>query len=136
MTAPATGPFDVKLAPQPFEGEEAGSTLARMTIDKRYHGDLEATGTGQMLTAGTAVKGSAAYVAVEIVRGTLHGRQGTFELHHTGIMDRGTPRLTIAVVPDSGTGELAGLAGTMGIRIEAGGAHFYDFEYSLPAPRL
>jgi len=101
-----------------------------MTLDKRFHGDLVGTSRGQMLTAGTDVKGSAGYVAVERVTGALQGRSGTFALQHSGTMTRGAPELTITVVPDSGTGELAGLEGKMAIRIE-GGQHFYDLEYTL-----
>jgi hypothetical protein len=101
-----------------------------MSIDKRFHGDLEATSKGEMLMAGTAVEGSAGYVAIEIVSGTLQGRSGTFVLQHSGTMTRGAPQLTITVVPDSGTGQLLGLAGRMTIII-AGGKHSYDFEYTL-----
>jgi len=103
-----------------------------MSIDKQFHGDLEGTSKGEMLTAGTGVKGSAGYVAIERVSGTLNGRSGTFVLQHSGTMTHGEPHLTITVVPDSGTGELAGLAGTMSILI-AGGNHSYDFEYTLAA---
>jgi hypothetical protein len=124
----ARGTFDVKLAPQPLE-ETAEGALGRMSLDKQFHGDLEASSKGQMLTAGTSVKDSAGYVAIERVTGTLHGRSGSFILQHSGTMTRGVPRLTITVVPDSGTGELAGLAGTMTIRIDAG-KHFYEFEYT------
>ncbi len=128
--AHARGTFEVKLTPQADESA-AGAGLARMTLDKRFHGDLEAASQGQMLSAGTAVQGSAGYVALERVSGALHGRTGTFVLQHHGLMDRGAPRLTITVVPDSGTGELAGLTGTMGIEI-ADGKHSYDFEHTLP----
>jgi len=136
LTAHATGTFEVKVAPPP--GEKApdpnsgDSSLGRMTIDKQFHGDLEGTSKGQMLTAGTAVKGSAGYVAIERVTGTLQGRSGTFVLQHSGTMTRGAFQLTITVVPDSGTGQLAGLTGTMNIII-ADGKHSYDFAYSLPA---
>ena len=102
-----------------------------MTIDKQFHGDLEATSKGQMLTAGTSVKGSAGYVAIEKVGGVLHGRSGTFVLQHTGTMNRGTPHLAVSVVPDSGTDQLAGLTGEMTIHI-ADRKHSYEFEYSLP----
>jgi hypothetical protein len=102
-----------------------------MSIDKVFHGDLQATSTGEMLTAGTDVEGSAGYVAIERVIGTLHGRSGSFALQHSGLMTRGAPQLTITVVPDSGAGQLAGLAGTMGITITADGTHSYDFEYTL-----
>ena len=103
----------------------------RMSIDKQFHGDLEATGKGEMLMAGTAVKGSAGYVAIERVGGKLHGREGTFILQHNGIMTRGAGELTVSVVPDSGTSELAGLAGEMAINIAANGTHSYDFDYTL-----
>ncbi len=102
-----------------------------MMLDKQYHGDLEATGKGQMLTAGTEVKGSGAYVAIEYVSGTLKGHSGSFVLQHTGTMTQGVPHLSITVVPDSGTGQLKGIAGTMTIDIAAG-KHSYDFEYTLP----
>ena len=132
VTAHASGTFEVKLTPQGTADSVDGSTLARMSIDKQFHGDLEGTSKGEMLSAGTSVKGSAGYVAIERVSGTLKGRSGTFVLQHNGVMTRGEPQLTIAVVPDSGTGQLAGLAGTMTIKIE-NGKHFYDFEYTLAA---
>ncbi len=130
MSHRATGPFEVKLTPQPPDDGAEQPAVGRLRIDKQFHGDLEATSQGQMLAAGTAVKGSAGYVALEQVSGTLAGRAGTFVLQHHGLMDRGAPQLTITVVPDSGTGELAGLSGKMAIAIE-GGRHSYDFEYSL-----
>ncbi len=129
MTRRASGPFDVKLTPQVSE-DKAESALGRMSIDKQFHGDLEASSKGEMLTAGTTVKGSAGYVAIERVTGTLHGRIGTFVLQHSGTMTRGAPQLTITVVPDSGTGQLEGLAGKMTIQI-VDGKHAYDFEYTL-----
>lgn len=125
MTTHASGTFEVKLTPQ---AEEA--SLGRLSIDKQFHGDLEATSKGQMLTAGTAVKGSAGYVAIERVSGTLQGRSGSFVLQHSGTMTRGVPQLTITVVPDSGTGQLAGLSGKMAIDI-ADGKHSYAFDYAL-----
>lgn len=130
-TTRATGPFDVKVKPQAIHEEAAGSTLGRMSIDKQFHGDLEATSRGEMLTAMSDVKGSAGYVAVERVTGTLHGRRGSFSLQHSGTMNRGTQSLTITVVPDSGTGELTGLLGKMKIIIASDGKHSYDFEYTL-----
>jgi hypothetical protein len=105
--------------------------VSRMLLDKQYHGDLEATGSGQMLTAGTEVKGSGAYVAIEKVTGSLKGRTGTFVLQHSGTMTQNVPQLIITVVPDSGTGQLKGLTGKMTITIAPGGKHSYDFEYSL-----
>jgi hypothetical protein len=127
----ATGTFDVKLIPQTSDPALSAS-LGRLSIDKQFHGDLDGTSKGEMLTGGTDVKGSAGYVAIERVTGTLHGRSGSFILQHSGTMTRGAPQLTITVVPDSGTGELAGLAGTMVIII-ADGKHSYEFKYTLAA---
>ncbi len=129
----ATGPFQVKLTPQPAE-EGADPSLARMTIAKEFHGALEGTSRGQMLSAGTPIPNSAAYVAIERVSGVLDGRRGAFTLQHHATMTRGTPSLAINVVPDSGTDELQGLSGTMHIVIEAG-KHSYVFDYSLPEGR-
>src|SRR4051812_10747389 len=106
----ATGTFEVKLTPQSADSAEEGA-VGRLLIDKQFHGDLEATSKGQMLTAMTTVKASAGYVAMERVSGTLQGRRGTFALQHSGTMMRGTPQLTVSVVPDSGTEELTGIAG-------------------------
>ena len=131
MPAHATGPFEVKLVPQ---DDKIDPTLGRMTIDKTFHGDLEGTSKGQMLTASTEVKGSAGYVAIERVSGTLRTsagpRTGTFALQHTGTLTRGAPELSVTVVPDSGTGQLVGLTGKWNILI-AEGNHSYDFEYTL-----
>jgi len=127
----ASGTFDVKLAPQGVGDQADGSTLGRMSIDKRFHGDLEATSKGEMLSAMTSVKGSAGYVAIERVTGNLQSRSGSFVLQHNATMTRGEPQLNIIVVPDSGTGELEGVTGNMTINI-ADGKHFYDFEYTLP----
>jgi len=131
VTTHASGTVEVKLTPQ--DDKSGDATLGRMIIDKQFHGDLEAVSKGQMLTAGTSVEGSAGYVAIERVSGTLQGRGGTFALQHSGTMTRGAPHLTVTVVPDSGTGELAGLAGRMTIKI-ADGKHSYDFEYTLAKP--
>lgn len=103
-----------------------------MSINKQFHGDLEGTSVGEMLSAATSVKGSAGYVAMEKVTGTLDSRKGTFVLQHSATMDRGRPQLKITVVPDSGTGALEGLTGTMNIIIEQG-KHSYEFDYTLPA---
>ena len=134
MTQIAKGPFDVKLNPQPLAVEDDGEGAARgrMSLDKRFHGDLDATSKGEMLTAMSGTQGSAGYVAIEKVTGTLAGRAGTFALQHSATMTRGAPDLRIIVVPDSGTGALAGLVGTMKIVIADGGKHFYELEYSLP----
>jgi len=128
----ATGTFDVKMAPLPAYDTTEGSTLGRMSVDKQYHGDLEGTAKGEMLSAMTSVKDSAVYVAVERFTGTLSGRQGSFVLHHTGVMDRGAQKLTVTVVPDSGTEQLTGLTGTLNIIIKDG-KHLYEFDYSLPS---
>ena len=122
----ATGPFEVKLTPQSAKDDP----VARMSIDKQFHGDLEATSKGEMLSIMSEVKGSAGYVAMEKVTGKLAGRSGTFALQHTGTMNRGVAHLSVTVVPDSGTGELAGISGQMDIII-AGGKHSYAFEYTL-----
>ena len=127
----ARGSFTVQIQPQ---GEPAGAdgvSLGRMSLDKTFEGDFTGTGRGQMLTAMTAVKGSAGYVAIEQVSGSLHGRRGSFVLQHDGVMTRGARQLAITVVPDSGSGELAGLAGRMDIQI-ADGKHYYTFDYELP----
>jgi Protein of unknown function (DUF3224) len=125
----ASGTFEVKLTPQETSGDPR---LGRFSLDKQFHGDLEATSKGEMLTGGMPAKGSAGYVAIELVTGKLHGRGGSFILQHSGTMDRGKPSLSVTVVPDSGTEELAGLAGKMTINI-ADGKHSYGFEYSLDA---
>jgi hypothetical protein len=129
MTTHASGSFEVKITPQ-AQDEAEGSAIGRLSIDKQFHGDLEATSKGQMLTAGTAIEGSAGYVAIEQATGILHGRSGAFVLQHSGTMARGAGQLTITVVPDSGAGELVGLAGEMAINI-VDGKHLYDFEYTL-----
>lgn len=127
----AVGTFEVKLTPQVTEVPGMG----RMSIDKQFHGDLAATSQGEMLTGMTEVKGSAGYVAIERVTGRLHGRTGSFLLQHSGTMNRGAATLSVTVVPDSGSGDLAGIAGKMAIIIE-GRKHSYEFEYTLPeAPR-
>jgi hypothetical protein len=130
MDRQATGPFEVKLTPQPLADAEADGTLGRMSIAKQFHGDLEATSRGEMLSAMSAVKGSAGYVAIERVTGKLGERQGSFVLQHNATMNRGVPQLNITVVPDSGTEELTGISGTMNIIIE-GGKHSYQFSYQL-----
>ncbi len=127
----ATGTFDIQLTPQPSSGQASTPVVNRLTINKHFTGDLEASSTGEMLSVTTEVKGSAGYVAIELVNGSLSGRSGTFVLQHSGLMDRGNPQATIAIVPDSGTGGFIGLKGTMAIRMEAG-KHFYDLKYSLP----
>lgn len=125
----ARGTFDVKLTPYPADSA-ADAAIGRMAIAKTFHGDLAGTSVGQMLAAMSPVEGSAGYVAFERVTGTLAGRKGSFVLQHSGSMNRGAQSLTIAVVPDSGTGELVGLAGTMTIRI-TDGRHDYELEYTF-----
>jgi hypothetical protein len=130
VTDHASGTFDVKISPQNEKGDDP--SLGRFSIDKQFHGELEATSKGQMLTAGNGAKGfSGGYVAIEKVTGSLRGRSGTFVLQHSGTITQGTPQLSITVVPGSGTGQLAGLAGSMTIKI-AGGQHSYQFDYTLP----
>jgi hypothetical protein len=126
----ALGTFDVKINSLPHYNTSADAKLARMSIDKQFHGDLAATSRGEMLSAGTDIKGSAGYVAIERVTGTLNGRSGGFVLQHNATMTRGAPYLNIVVVPDSGTGGLLGLSGTMHIIIDKG-KHSYEFHYSI-----
>ncbi len=128
MSNHASGPFDVKMTPP---DDKSGDGLSRFVLDKQYHGELEGSSKGQMLTNGIDPNGSGVYVAMEKFTGTLKGRSGTFFMHHVGVMTRGTPQLTISVVPDSGTGELAGITGSMTINI-IDKKHSYDFEYTLP----
>jgi hypothetical protein len=128
MSNKATGAFEVKIVPQE---DRAIQMLSRMTIDKTFHGDLEATSQGQMLAASTSIPHSAGYVAIERVEGTLHGKRGSFVLQHSATMNKGEPTLLIHVVPDSGTGELTGLSGKLNI-IMTDGKHSYELEYKLP----
>jgi hypothetical protein len=127
----AIGSFEVTLTPQPPVDGVGDSAIGRMAIVKRFSGDLVGASRGQMLAAMSEVKGSAGYVAIERVQGSLHGRTGAMTLQHTGVMTRGAPQLAITVVPDSGTGQLAGISGTMTIDI-VDGAHHYVLEYELP----
>jgi len=128
----AIGPFDVKITPldPAFKFDENHYT--RFSIDKQFHGDLEATGKGEMLAAGSPAKGAGGYVAIERVSGSLHGRTGTFVLQHNATMQHGSYELNVIVVPESGTGQLVGLSGTMQIIIAPDGKHSYKFAYSLP----
>ncbi|GJI96255.1 hypothetical protein RugamoR57_29730 [Duganella caerulea] len=125
-----SGEFNVKMAVEAMSAVAADSGIGRMSLDKQYHGALDAVGSGEMLAYMDRELGSGAYVAMERVQGTLEGRRGSFLLYHTGTMERGTPGLKVAVVPDSGRDELSGLGGTLQIRIE-GGKHYYDFDYTL-----
>jgi hypothetical protein len=130
----ASGPFEVKVAPLEAYNRDDSPAIARMSLDKQYRGELEATSRGEMLGTGNP-KSDAGYVAIERVTGTLHGRQGSFVLMHRGTMTRGVPALDIIVVPGSGNGELTGLRGTMSIDIAPGGAHSYRFDYAFDAPQ-
>jgi hypothetical protein len=132
MTQHATGPFEVKLNPLDAYNTSDAS-FGRRSIDKHFHGGLEAVSQGEMLSIG-ASRDNAGYVAMERVTGNLHGRKGSFALMHNATMAGGVPYLNIIVVPGSGTGELAGLSGKMNIVIAPGGAHSYEFDYSLDAP--
>ncbi|MEO5559300.1 MAG: DUF3224 domain-containing protein [Dokdonella sp.] len=132
MNQHARGPFDVKLAPQKADNPQAeGAGVGRRSIDKQFHGDLEATSQGEMLAFRTAIPNSAGYVAIERISGILGGRRGSFVLQHSSTMNRGVALQNISVVPDSGTDELKGLAGRMTIVIAEGGKHIYEFEYTL-----
>jgi len=131
MAIHAEGSFDVKNAPLAADDALAGTAIGRFALDKQYHGDLEATAKGEMLGAGNPATGTAGYVAIEEVTGTLRGRSGSFALQHFGTMDSGKFELRVTVVPGSGTGELAGIAGAMTITIAAG-KHTYTFDFTLP----
>ena len=136
MTQHASGPFEVKVTPQKPDTQVARSAnLGRLTIDKRYHGELEASAKGEMLATQSEVKGSAGYVALERVTGKLHGRSGSFVLQHSATMQRGAAQSSITVVPDSGTGELTGLSGSMRITVAPDGAHSYELDFRIePQP--
>lgn len=128
----AIGTFEVKLTPQATDDDGSGNPLGRYSLDKRFSGDITGTGTGEMLGAGSPAKGSAGYVAMERVTGSLAGREGSFVLQHTATMHRGVNTLSIHVVPETGTGALAGLSGKFAIIIE-GGKHSYEFDYEFAA---
>ena len=130
--ASATGAFEVLMKTQSNPGQTDGVTLGRMSLEKRFSGGLVATSQGEMLTAMTETKGSAGYVAIERVTGALHGKKGSFVLQYSGTMDHGEQHLSITVVPDSGSEQLAGITGTLVINI-VDGKHFYEFDYSVPA---
>jgi hypothetical protein len=127
----ATGTFTVSLQPMQDPDAVPDPAMGRMRLDKHYLGGLVADAHGQMLTGMGGVPGSAAYVAIERVEGTLDGRKGGFLLAHRGVMHAGTQSLEIAIVPDSGNGALSGIAGTLAIRI-ADGVHHYVLDYTLP----
>jgi uncharacterized protein DUF3224 len=127
----ARGDFDVTMQGDSDDDSADGTTLASKVVDKQFHGDLEGTGHGRMVTGTTREDGSAGYVLIERIRGRLDGRTGSFLLQHSGILDRGTPHQSVEVVPDSGSGELAGIRGRMTGKIVAG-KHSYEFDYELP----
>ena len=131
MTRHAAGPFDVKRTAMETLDAGHGAAFGRLRLEKRFHGDLDATSVVEMLSAGNPASGSAGYVAVEHVVGTLHGRAGGFMLQHSGTMDRGAASLQVSVVPGSGTGALANLSGTLAIDIAGDGAHSYRFDYAI-----
>lgn len=126
-----TGEFEVRMTPETLSDTAAQSGLGRLSLNKRYHGALDASAQGEMLSVRASVAGSAGYVALERVEGSLDGRHGSFYLQHSGSMMRGTPKLSVTVVPDTGTQQLEGLTGSLAIRIE-GGKHYYDFTYEMP----
>lgn len=130
MKQPAKGAFDVKVQPLEAYNKNPDAGLGRMSIDKQFHGDLDAVSQGEMLYAGNS-KDTGGYVAVERVTGTLHGKRGAFSLQHNATRTPGEAHLNIIVVPGSGSGELAGLDGTMKIAIAEGGKHYYEFDYEL-----
>ena len=130
MSTVAKGTFTVQMKPQAEPAAAGGVSLGRMSLDKTFEGDLVGTGKGEMLTALTAQQGSAGYVAIERVTGRLGGQDGSFVMQHSGTMDRGAQQLAIVIVPDSGTGGLAGIRGVFRLRIE-GGKHVYELEYTL-----
>jgi hypothetical protein len=134
MTLTATGPFEVKLNPEAPTAAASAAGLSRLSLDKQFHGDLQARSQGEMIAFRSPVEGSAGYVAMETVTGSLHGRQGSFTLQHSSTMRRGAPAQSISVVPESGTGELTRLEGRMTIVIDRG-RHSYQFEYTLPEAR-
>lgn len=131
MTTIAKGTFTVEMKPQGEPSAAEGVSTARLALSKRFEGDLAAVGLGEMLTALTPIKGSAGYVAIERVTGSVHGKSGSFVFQHSGTMNQGAQQLSIAVVPGSGTGALTGIHGVFKINIVEG-KHFYEFEYSLP----
>ena len=130
MERQAKGAFDVSRSAEPSCDMGDDVVVGHFRFDKRFHGTLDATSVVHMLAVGTDVPGSAAYIAVERLSGTLDGRPGTFFMLHRGVMERGAASLSLSVVPDSGTGDLVGLAGNMAIEI-TDGKHFYTFDYRL-----
>ena len=134
MSSHVSGSFSITMTPAATPQRSGRTTLGRMLLQKVYTGELAATASGEMLSAVTDTKGAAGYVAIESITGVLQGRQGSFVVQHAGTMADGKQELSIVIVPHSGTGQLEGISGMMGIRIEAG-QHFYDLDYSLPGAR-
>ncbi len=124
----ARGTFDVSMEAEPPFLEQDGIKLNRNVVRKEFSGDVAGTSEAQMVAAFTATPGSAGYVAIEHFTGSVGGRSGSFVLQHSGLMDRGEAALTVTIVPDSGTGELAGISGTLEIENEAG-EHSYVLAY-------
>jgi hypothetical protein len=131
MPQTAQGSFDVKIAPLPADEAIAATSIARYSLDKVYRGELEGASAGEMMGAGNPATGTAGYVAIEQITGTLHGKNGSFALQHSSSMNNGNFDMNIRVVPGSGTGELEGIAGALTIIFEDS-KHAYRFEYSLP----
>ncbi len=132
----AKGSFDVKMIPAEVSDFEKANDIARFTSDKTWHGDFEGVSHVEMITGSTVSTGSMAYVAIERMAGKLNGRQGSFTFSHRASMMKGDTasagELSITVVPNSGTGELTGLTGSLTIHIDAQGKHTWTFDYSLP----
>ena len=131
MSGIAQGLFEVKTAPMAADEATAATSIGRFSLDKVYHGELDAVSAGEMLSAGNPATGTAGYVAIEQVTGTLHGKRGSFALQHFGTMNAGAFDLNVRVVPGSGTDDLEGITGTLTIVI-ASGRHSYSLEYTLP----
>ena len=126
-----SGKFELTLKPLETYAEGINDVkLGRLAIDKTFHGGLSAVSKGEMLNVLSSVEGSAGYVAIEQVSGMLEGKTGSFVLQHYGTMSSNSQHLTLEVIPNSGSGELQELSGTMAIRIE-NGQHYYDFDYAI-----
>ncbi|MGH1491824.1 MAG: DUF3224 domain-containing protein [Acidimicrobiales bacterium] len=128
----ATGTFEVNMEPMGGSAAEGGDAVTRFALDKTYAGDLIGSAAGQMLASTTAVDGSAGYVAIERIVGSLGDASGSFVIQHFGLMNRGDPSLDIAIIPDSGTEGLTGISGQMSIDVDAEGNHVYQLDYQLP----
>ncbi len=131
MTLQARGTFTVTITPQPHVDGVGNASIVRMALQKLFAGGLAGIAQGQMLAVRTETQGSAGYVAMDHFTGMVDGRHGGFSLQHSGTMTRGTPSLSVTIIPDSGTDELVGIAGSLAIDIRDG-QHFYDLAYTLP----